>query len=106
MTETASDTAGPLHDLNSFRRDLLAVCARDGPTKGLRLKEALQDAYGIEVHHGRLYPALNDLVEKGLVSKKAVSRRSNHYGVTPRGERELESHTAWTRTCVGEGLDE
>ena len=102
MTETVSDTVRPLHDLNAFRRDLLAVCARDGPTKGLRLKEALQDAYGTEVNHGRLYPALDDLVQLGLVSKEAVDRRSNHYWVTSRGERELEAHTNWTRTCVGE----
>ena len=56
-----------MHDLTGFQRDLLYVIAgRDDP-HGLAIKEELEEYYESEIHHGRLYPNLDALVDKGLV---------------------------------------
>lgn len=78
-------------DLTQFQVDLLTVLAGGGPMKGLRAMERLEDHYGQEINHGRLYPNLDTLAEKGLIQKSEHNRRSNHYDITKRGVRELES---------------
>ncbi|MFO7907959.1 MAG: helix-turn-helix transcriptional regulator [Pirellulaceae bacterium] len=50
-----------------------------GFTHGLAIKEELEDYYEKEIHHGRLYPNLDTLVEKGLVEKGQRDRRTNYY---------------------------
>ena len=58
---------------------------------GLAIKEEIKDYYEGEIYHGRLYPNLDTLVEKGLVvnqkktgeltsipSHGGVAKRSNH----------------------------
>ena len=82
-------------NLTAFQRDLLFAIAARGPTKGLRIKEELQDYYATEINHGRLYPNLDELVERGLVEKGQLDRRSNSYELTARGEQVLESRRAW-----------
>ncbi|QIO25499.1 PadR family transcriptional regulator [Haloarcula sp. JP-L23] len=94
---------GPLHDLTGFQRDLLVAIATEGPTHGLGLKSHLEDAFGVqEIHHGRLYPNLDTLVEKGLVEKTAADRRTNEYALTARGRRELAAHREWVAGDGGE----
>jgi len=48
------------------------VDEKDGP-HGLAIKEALEDYYEKEIHHGRLYPNLDTLVEKGLIERSQLS---------------------------------
>jgi DNA-binding PadR family transcriptional regulator len=48
-----------------------------------------------EIHHGRLYPNLDTLVEKGLVEKSQRDRRTNEYTTTRRGIREIEARVEW-----------
>jgi PadR family transcriptional regulator, regulatory protein PadR len=62
---------------------------------GLAVKEELEEYYEREVHHGRLYPNLDTLVGKGLVSKGERDRRTNVYTLTERGEREIEARREW-----------
>ena len=84
-----------MHDLTGFQRDLLYVIAgRDDP-HGLAIKEELEDYYEKEIHHGRLYPNLDTLVEKGLVEKGQRDRRTNFYTLTRRGRREMEARSEW-----------
>ena len=84
-----------MHDLTGFQRDLLYVIAgRDDP-HGLAIKEELEDYYEKEIHHGRLYPNLDTLVEKGLVEKGQRDRRTNFYTLTRRGHREMEARSEW-----------
>ena len=84
-----------MYDLTGFQRDLLYVIAgRDRP-HGLAIKEELEDYYEKEIHHGRLYPNLDTLVDKGLVEKGEKDRRTNVYTVTRRGRRELEDRREW-----------
>lgn len=84
-----------MHDLTGFQRDLLYVVAgRDDP-HGLAIKDELEEYYENEIHHGRLYPNLDTLVEKGLVEKDQRDRRTNTYSMTNRGKRELEARREW-----------
>ncbi|MFB6120287.1 MAG: helix-turn-helix transcriptional regulator [Halobacteriaceae archaeon] len=94
-----------MHDLNAFQRDLLyVIAARDEPS-GLALKKELETYHTGEVHHGRLYPNLDELVDKGLVEKGKLDDRTNYYSLTRRGERELVARREWERRTLAGGVD-
>jgi PadR family transcriptional regulator PadR len=84
-----------MYDLTGFQRDLLYVVAGLDEPHGLAVKEELEGYYEKEVHHGRLYPNLDTLVEKGLVEKGSIDRRTNYYALTRRGRRELQDRREW-----------
>ena len=84
-----------MHDLTGFQRDLLYVVAGLEEPHGLAIKDELEQYYESEVHHGRLYPNLDTLVEKGLVEKGQIDRRTNSYTLTSRGRREIEARRDW-----------
>ena len=92
-----------MHDLTGFQRDLLYVIAGEDDPHGLAIKDELEDYYESEIHHGRLYPNLDTLVEKGIVDKGEVDRRTNYYALTQRGEREIEARREWERQYVEDG---
>jgi DNA-binding PadR family transcriptional regulator len=91
-----------MYDLTKFQRDLLYVIAGLDEPSGLRIKEALDEYYEAEIHHGRLYPNLDALVRKGLVEKREVDGRTNAYSLTRRGGRELEARREWENERVGD----
>jgi DNA-binding PadR family transcriptional regulator len=84
-----------MYDLTGFQRDLLYVVAGQDVPHGLAIKDELDDYYEKEIHHGRLYPNLDTLVEKGLLKKGEQDRRTNYYTVTTRGQRELDARRDW-----------
>ena len=84
-----------MHDLTGFQRDLLYTIAGQDEPHGLALKDELEDYYETEIHHGRLYPNLDELVDKGLVEKGQIDRRTNSYEITRRGRREIEARREW-----------
>ncbi|SFT08937.1 PadR family transcriptional regulator [Halostagnicola kamekurae] len=86
---------GDRYDLTGFQRDLLYVIAGQDEPHGLAIKDELENYYEKEIHHGRLYPNLDTLVDKGLVEKSEKDRRTNVYSVTRRGTREIETHREW-----------
>ena len=89
-----------MHDLTGFQRDLLYVIAGLDDPHGLAIKEELEGYYESDVNHGRLYPNLDTLVEKGLVEKGQRDRRTNFYTLTRRGERELDARQDWEAQYV------
>jgi len=89
-----------MHDLTGFQRDLLYVIAGKEEPHGLAIKEELEAYYESEVNHGRLYPNLDTLVEKGLVEKGQRDRRTNYYTLTGRGRRELSARQDWEAQYV------
>lgn len=89
-----------MHDLTGFQRDMLYVIAGFDEPHGLAIKEELEEYYEKEVHHGRLYPNLDTLVDKGLVEKGTLDRRTNFYVITKRGRRELEARRDWEADYV------
>ncbi|AHZ24689.1 PadR family transcriptional regulator (plasmid) [Haloferax mediterranei ATCC 33500] len=94
-----------MFDLTGFQRDLLYVMAGLDEPHGLAIKEELEDYYETEIHHGRLYPNLDTLVEKGLVDKGEKDRRTNSYRLTARGRREIEARNEWEQQYL-DAMDE
>ncbi len=93
---------GNMDDLTGFQRDLLYVIAGLDEPHGLALKDVLEEYYGTEIHHGRLYPNLDTLVDKGLVKKGKLDQRTNKYELTERGRRELRARREWEDQYCGE----
>ncbi|UTF55808.1 PadR family transcriptional regulator [Natronosalvus rutilus] len=93
-----------MYDLTGFQRDLLYVAAGLNEPHGLAIKDELENYYEKEIHHGRLYPNLDTLVEKGLIEKGEADRRTNIYSVTRRGHREIEDRRQWKDQYVGDLL--
>jgi DNA-binding PadR family transcriptional regulator len=91
-----------MYDLTGFQRDLLYTIAGADKPKGLAIKDELEEYYESEIHHGRLYPNLDTLVDKGLVEKGELDRRTNYYAITRRGERELEARRDWEEQYLNE----
>ena len=89
-----------MYDLTGFQRDLLYVVLGKDKPHGLALKDELEQYYESEIHHGRLYPNLDTLVEKGLLEKGQIDRRTNYYQVTQRGRREIEARREWEEQYV------
>ncbi|QZX98560.1 PadR family transcriptional regulator [Halobaculum rubrum] len=89
-----------MYDLTGFQRDLLYVIAGQDEPHGLAIKAELEDYYEKEIHHGRLYPNLDTLVEKGLVEKGQRDQRTNYYTLTRRGRREIEARSEWEQRYV------
>lgn len=84
-----------MNELTGFQRDLLVVIAGLGEPHGLAIKEEVEDYYETEIHHGRLYPNLDTLVDAGLVDKGEKDRRTNVYSITEQGRDVLSDRKVW-----------
>jgi len=91
-----------MEELTAFQRDCLYVIAgmNEEEPHGLGVKEALEDYRAEKINHGRLYPNLDTLVDKGLVSKGEIDRRTNYYKLTRRGRREINARHEWVNEQV------
>ena len=89
-----------MFDLTGFQRDLLvAIRNYDGDKPhGLLFKDQMSDLRGVEINHGRLYPNLDELVERGLVEKGEYDRRTNTYHVTDDGHAALAEWFEWAES--------
>jgi len=81
---TAVEESTVARDLTAFQQNVLTVLSEE-PRYGLAIKRELEDYYGTEVNHGRLYPNLDELVEMGLVEKSELDKRTNQYALTEAG---------------------
>lgn len=93
-----------MHDLTAFQRDLLWVLAGKNEPHGLGIKRVLEDYYDKEVPPGRLYPNLDVLVDKGLVTKTAVDGRTNAYALRDHGRQEIKARCEWENDLL-EGIE-
>lgn len=73
-----------IHELTEFQYSIMFVLA-DNPQYGLGVKRELQQYYGGEINHGRLYPNLDNLIEMDLLRKDKRDNRTNEYILTDRG---------------------
>ena len=89
-----------MFDLTAFQRDLLYVVDGLDEPHGLAVQEELEEYYGKAIHHGRLYPNLDTVAEKGLIEKGEKDQRTNVYTITRRGRRELEDRREWESQYV------
>ncbi len=89
-----------MDDLIGFQRDLLYVIAGADQPSGQGIKEEIETDYSAEINHGRLYPNLDTLVNKELVEKGKLDRRTNYYTITESGEDTIENRREWERQYV------
>lgn len=87
-------------DLTAFERDILIVTSGLDDPKGLDIRRELNEYYDEEVHHGRLYPNLDDLNESGLLAKFEINQRSNGYRLTDRGMAHIRTRQKWERPAI------
>lgn len=90
-----------MFELTGFQRDILYIVAGNEEPHGLQIKEELESAYEKEVNHGRLYPNLDTLVEKGLIEKGTVDDRTNSYDITDKGMSEITARLEWESQYIG-----
>jgi PadR family transcriptional regulator, regulatory protein PadR len=87
-----------MDDLTAFQRDILYIIDGLDAPKGLAIKDELDEYYNQEINHGRLYPNLDTLADKGLVKKGQHDNRTNSYTLTQRAHREIEARHDWMAT--------
>ncbi|MFC4552953.1 MULTISPECIES: PadR family transcriptional regulator [Halorussus] len=92
QTLTETSTA---RNLTAFQHNILVILSEE-PMYGLAIKRELEDYYGEEVNHGRLYPNLDTLVEKGFVEKSELDKRTNQYELTDEGLGAVVDSLQWT----------
>jgi DNA-binding PadR family transcriptional regulator len=92
--QSVTDSPGLVRDLTAFQQNILVILAEE-PMYGLAIKRNLEDYYGTEVNHGRLYPNLDDLVEMGLVEKSELDKRTNQYELTEKGHDAVLDRFEW-----------
>lgn len=95
MSEAQKASSTEVRGLTAFQQNILAVLSSE-PMYGLAVKRELEDYYGQEVNHGRLYPNLDDLVEMGLVAKSELDKRTNQYELTEAGLEAVVDQLHWT----------
>ena len=88
-----------MFDLTGFQRDLLYVIAGEDRPSGQQIKESISKDVG-EVNHGRLYPNLDTLVERGLVVKGQHDRRTNYYQISQEGLDAIRDRREWENQFV------
>lgn len=102
----AIDKTVPSHetprDITSFQRNLLIVLANE-PMYGLAVKRELEEYYGEDVNHGRLYPNLDELVDMGLIEKSQLDKRTNQYELTETGRSAVRDQLDWFLAHVADG---
>ena len=81
-------------DLTAFQRNILIILSKE-PMYGLAIKRELEEYYGGEVNHGRLYPNLDELVELGFVEKSELDKRTNQYELTEAGSDAVLEQLEW-----------
>lgn len=81
-------------ELTEFNYSILCLLAEES-TYGLGIKRRLQEYYGYEINHGKLYPNLDDLAEAGLIEKGMIDDRTNEYSLTDEGLRVALDRVQW-----------
>jgi DNA-binding PadR family transcriptional regulator len=95
MSEAQPESRTDVRDLTAFQKNILTVLGEEA-RYGLAIKRELEEYYGQEVNHGRLYPNLDDLVNKGLVEKSELDKRTNEYALTDDGFDAVVDDLEWT----------
>ncbi|MDG5821822.1 helix-turn-helix transcriptional regulator [Natronococcus sp. A-GB7] len=89
-----------MDDLTGFQRDLLYVISAADQPSGQDIKDEIETYYSTEINHGRLYPNLDTLVNKDLVEKGELDRRTNYYALTDEGDEAIEERREWESQYV------
>jgi DNA-binding PadR family transcriptional regulator len=94
-----------MQELTEFQKNILNVLV-GGSKYGLEVKKELEEYYGEEINHGRLYPNLDKLDERGYVEKHARDERTNEYVLTDEARDEVRDEIVWRVTKYVDGSQE
>jgi DNA-binding PadR family transcriptional regulator len=94
QSESTAEESGVERELTAFQHNILVILAEEA-RYGLAIKRELEEYYGSEVNHGRLYPNLDTLVEMGLVEKSELDKRTNQYSLTGEGRGAVRDQLHW-----------
>lgn len=86
-------------DLTAFQYTVLLVLAEEA-RYGLAIKDELEEYYGTEINHGRLYPNLDGIAEDGLIEKRSLDNRTNRYELTEDGYEIIRARLDWELSNV------
>jgi PadR family transcriptional regulator, regulatory protein PadR len=89
-----------MDDLTGFQRDLLYVIAGADQPSGQDIKNEITSYYTSDINHGRLYPNLDTLVNKELVEKGELDRRTNYYVPSNEGNEVIRRRREWESQYV------
>jgi PadR family transcriptional regulator, regulatory protein PadR len=89
-----------MDDLTGFQRDLLYVIAGADQPSGQDIKDEVETYYSTDINHGRLYPNLDTLVNKELVEKGELDRRTNYYALSDEGDEAIQERREWESQYV------
>ncbi|WP_254547081.1 PadR family transcriptional regulator [Halomarina pelagica] len=89
-----------MFELTGFQRDLLYVIAGSDRSSGQQVKSELEAQMDREITHGRLYPNLDTLVNRGYVEKGEIDRRTNWYALSEEGREALAARHDWEDTYL------
>ena len=105
MSESQEESTGvQVGELTAFQYTILLVLA-DGSRYGLAIKDELEEYYGTEINHGRLYPNLDKVAEYGLIEKRSLDNRANQYELTDEGYEAVLTRLDWELSKIV-GTDE
>ena len=74
---------------------------------GYKIKKVVEVLFGVKLRHGALYPLLNDLERKGLLTsekQKQGGRTRKVYTITRKGKQYIETYAGILKEQI-EGLD-
>ncbi|WP_254525774.1 PadR family transcriptional regulator [Natrinema caseinilyticum] len=83
--------------------DILYVIAGQDEPHGLAIegeKGKLEEYYLNEIHHEQQYPNLDTVVNKELVEKGQLDRRTNYYAITDEGEQAIKDRREWVSQYI------
>lgn len=101
-SDSADRSSDYLEDeLTEFEVSILAVL-NGGRLSGVEIRSRLENYYGATVTHGRFYPRLDELAERGFVEKerKAFDNRTNAHELTSAGVSVLLERTQWLNSQI------
>lgn len=88
-------------DFNKTHLDILAALAGD-VRSGSEIRSRLEQYYGAEISHDRLYRNVDELDEMGLLEKRqrAIDNRTNAHELTNSGENLLKARATWLSNSI------
>ncbi|MFC7008361.1 PadR family transcriptional regulator [Halalkalicoccus salilacus] len=93
------ETNVPPGELTAFQYTVLLVLAEES-RYGLAIKDELEEYYGTEINHGRLYPNLDEIAEDGLIEKRSLDTHTNQYELTEDGYETIRARLDWELSKV------
>lgn len=91
-----------MFELTGFQCDVLYCVAGTEESHGLGIKSELEQYGGTEINHGRLYPNLDALVDKGYLEKGSIDKRTNEYTLTDADRELLAERREWEAEQLAE----